>query len=493
MGTVVPVRLILLAAAALIVLAAFAPVPAGAQDGTDPVTVRFGERSYTADFSPLGPGSDLAFRFSGTLEFHCNGTYPVTMELSANGGDWPGTLDKTSYTCTRDEQVAFGGEVKVPAGTAGGRYPLTVRATVQQPGNFPPSDSDVVEIHVVTNRVQLSGLLTRDVVQQNLTQEVLITVRFRNIGSTKDTFTLEFGPETVTVRPGWLLDRDQDSLDLEPGVEAVVNVRIVVPPDPPLGPVTAVLSAQSSATDSRQEATLTVTVKAPAPVVRPPTPPGFPIPLDLLFFLGLAVAVVVGMWFITGTEVGFFALLVSLIVPLYVRLKRETVLDNFSRGQIFGFIKANPGAHYSEIQHQLELPNGVLAHHLHVLARESFVVAARDGLLKRFYPAHVRISPRRKALSRLQKDVLDAVGNHPGISQHGIARLLGESKQVVHYHIKILSAASLVRVERTGSETRCFGGDAAEAPHPVESDGESERAGAADGETVAAEVSSRVS
>src|SRR3989337_3529033 len=78
-------------------------------------------------------------------------------------------------------------------------------------------------------------------------------------------------------------------------------------------------------------------------------------------------------------------------VPLYSKIKRERVLDHFVRGQIFGYIQANPGEHYNAIKDALGLTNGSLAHHLRTPEREQFLKSKRYGLYRRFYPMNYRL------------------------------------------------------------------------------------------------------
>ncbi len=168
---------------------------------------------------------------------------------------------------------------------------------------------------------------------------------------------------------------------------------------------------------------------------------------------GIGLAVLFG-----ATEYGYLAFL-SLFLPLYVRLKKKDVLSHFTRGQIFGYIQANPGAHYNAIIQDLGLQNGVGAYHLKVLEREGFIKSMRDGIYKRFYPSDMKIPEKRVHLSRVQKDILKEIQKHPGVTQKQISKLLDESKQVVNYNVKVLETADLIRVERVGRGTACFAGN----------------------------------
>jgi len=165
-----------------------------------------------------------------------------------------------------------------------------------------------------------------------------------------------------------------------------------------------------------------------------------------LGILSLATAL-----FILLTEVGKYGFL-SLFVPLVLKFPRSETLDHFVRGQIYQYIKANPGDHYSSIRRELDLSNGVLAYHLYVLEKQNFVKSQRDGKLKRFYPVDMMI-PQKKGvrLSDLQVKILKKVKKNPTISQGELAGLLGVARQTVNYNIKLMERAGILRSEKRGS------------------------------------------
>ena len=144
------------------------------------------------------------------------------------------------------------------------------------------------------------------------------------------------------------------------------------------------------------------------------------------------------------------------------RIKREKVLDNFIRGQIYGYIKANPGDHYNSIKEKLDLKNGTFAYHLRILEKEKYIKATNDGLYKRFYPYEMKI-PKLKGpeyveiqLSRFQESLVELIRAKPGVTQKEIAKLVGASPQVVNYHIGLMGSFGIVKLEREGNKTRCF-------------------------------------
>jgi len=141
---------------------------------------------------------------------------------------------------------------------------------------------------------------------------------------------------------------------------------------------------------------------------------------------------------------------------MYSKIKRERVLDHFVRGQIFGYIQANPGEHYNAIKDALGLTNGSLAHHLRTLEREQFIKSKRYGPYRRFYPMNYRMPPEDVYQpNEIQQTILATIRDHPGITQKEIAGRLGLTPPTVNYHINVLDNRHLIRVERRGRSTHC--------------------------------------
>jgi DNA-binding transcriptional ArsR family regulator len=153
--------------------------------------------------------------------------------------------------------------------------------------------------------------------------------------------------------------------------------------------------------------------------------------------------------------------LLMIFIPLYSKIKREQVLDHFVRGQIYGYVLANPGEHYNAIKVALSLTNGSLAHHLKTLEREQFLKSKRFGLYRRFYPMHMKI-PEDGFFTpnEIQKTIVDLIRSTPAITQKEIAERLGLTPPTVNYHVGILSEHRAIRVERAGRKTHCFVVDA---------------------------------
>lgn len=156
-----------------------------------------------------------------------------------------------------------------------------------------------------------------------------------------------------------------------------------------------------------------------------------------------------------GTEVGKYGLL-GFLMPLYTRLRREDVLDNETRGMIRGFIMADPGIHFNEIQRRFKLGNGHLAHHLMTLEREGFIKSRADGYLRRFYPADMKIAAQPPRLPKIQRIILETVQESEGLSERDIARVLDMSYSTANRHVNKLAGLGFLRLEKSGMSVRCF-------------------------------------
>lgn len=160
------------------------------------------------------------------------------------------------------------------------------------------------------------------------------------------------------------------------------------------------------------------------------------------------------------TESGKYKLLVlfTLLLPLYSRIQKEDVLDQFVRGQIYGFIKTNPGVHYNQILRKVGVKNGTLSYHLGVLEKTELIQSRREGLKYRvFYPTGMNFpKAERFRLTDLQIRILDSIKSQPGLTQKEIARQLGQKPQTINYNIKVLDQAGLVSVLKEGRKTTCF-------------------------------------
>ncbi|MEM4728500.1 MAG: Ig-like domain-containing protein [Thermoplasmata archaeon] len=221
---------------------------------------------------------------------------------------------------------------------------------------------------------------------------------------------------------------------------------------PAIRPIASYPNTRNSATETERTA-------APAPLPQPgtgcpdgpaPLAPSALLPACLMLAIGLAIS----------TESGRFALLKLFFVPLYSRIKKDRVLDNFTRGMIYGFIMSNPGAHYNLIKQKLGLNNGSIVYHLTVLERQELIKSERVGLYKRFYPVgRSFVEAGLMELDDEQQRLLDLIRECPGMTQRELAERARMSSRAVNYHLGLLQRARLITLVREHGETRCYSTD----------------------------------
>lgn len=149
-------------------------------------------------------------------------------------------------------------------------------------------------------------------------------------------------------------------------------------------------------------------------------------------------------------------------------MKKDKLLENFTRGRIYGHIETHPGIHYSELLRDLNLGNGNLAYHLKTLEGERMIRSERRGQMRLFFPKNgkkqtIRFDPLVRRADRqatgTRQSVMSLISSTPGLQEIEIAQWLSLSKQNAHYHIRDLESKGLIRVEREGGVARCYPGE----------------------------------
>jgi predicted transcriptional regulator len=439
----------------VVVLLALA-FPAAAQDTDIFITIDQGPQ--VADFTV---NDDITISLTGEYSISTDSLQPVTVYFGIHAPEgWVTSILPESLTVTfgNDASGEFEGEITPNSGSEQKAYDVFVWASAEGRNygeidwSSSPSSSERViwPIELILNRVKvITDTLERLVLPE---QTITHTFTVSNVATVVDTFFIDLVNDEALKDQGWIITQSEEELILEPGEEKTFSVEWQVPQDASKGDyeIEVVVSASGHATSKSSQSMVT---KVRLPKTSTPFWTFGLILMVAFVGTGIGLAALFGV-----TQYGYLALM-SLFLPLYVRLKKKDVLSHFTRGQIFGYIQANPGAHYNAIIQDLGLQNGVGAYHLKVLEREGFIKSMRDGIYKRFYPSDMKIPEKRVHLSRVQKDILKEIQKHPGVTQKQISKLLDESKQVVNYNVKVLETASLIRVERVGRGTACFAGN----------------------------------
>ena len=391
---------------------------------------------------------------------------PETIKVTVEGTPWDGSVEEVTQQVTNvDPDFDFSIPLTVPRGQGEGSYSGHVVAVwVSSTGDLTIREREGFTIHVTSIPFQLDADPVNMVAEPGDTRHVSIDIR--DGSPTGLTYLLQAG-DVVSADPGDWLDRvdrwlDIDRLPIEAGGTDSITLEIVIPEDATTAVLVVPVDVQAE--DHPEFArSINVTVHVQGIPLAPPVSPDDPwLPVDpVILFTVVLVMVAVGfIGFFGLTEVGLLFIMWGLLMPLFTRIKRKEVLNQFTRGEIYGFIKANPGVHLTAIKENLGLANGVLAYHLKVLIREEFVVARNEGGYKRFYPRDMRVPRKRVHFTRLQLDIVERLSMHPGSTQAALARMLGESKQVINYNVGVLVSAGVIRVEREGSRTLLYVEDA---------------------------------
>ena len=142
--------------------------------------------------------------------------------------------------------------------------------------------------------------------------------------------------------------------------------------------------------------------------------------------------------------------------PLYSRLRRQQVLDNFLRGRIYEHVRTNPGVSLGKVHVAVGAGMSTVCYHLQRLEAEEFVHSVRRGWYRHYYSTD---APHRQSLSdsrALQEEILMQVGDHPGMGQRALARALGRSSSTIHHEVHRLEGVGMLQIVRTGTTTRLY-------------------------------------
>lgn len=433
--------------ALLLATTALATAPAGAAPDGDSscatpevcATVNL-DKSLTS-VSVYGATAPTRVTATGAIHVETQVGHFVDLDITIRGAPWDLSVTPTHVRIQTATDIPFSATLDVPPDAPEGSVAFTVRA-LDNDNLFPIDASGTFEVAVFRGPLALFSAPITSSPLPGGTATWRLTLR--NLAS----FAIDYNP-IFEVPDGYTSHVQIPATQIiQPGREAEVVLDLTVPGSAAPGP-----ASWSVRFESQTHPEVSVGLTQPFAVLQPPpvpTPGGDDLLARYWVQVAFGAAALGAVLFLSLTEVGYLALAFSLLVPLFTRLKPDKVLDNFTRGQIYGYIRANPGTHYSEIHDALELQNGPLSYHLRVLLREEYVVSRNEGIYKRFYPRDYKVPKRRRSLTRLQVDILEAVDSEPGLTQRALARQLGESRQVVSYNVRVLREAGLLRGEASG-------------------------------------------
>lgn len=136
---------------------------------------------------------------------------------------------------------------------------------------------------------------------------------------------------------------------------------------------------------------------------------------------------------------------------LFSRIRGEELLDNPIRARMMQAIEAQPGLHHQDLVRLVGKGNGTVEHHLAKLVQAGRVVRHKSaGYACYFVKGQVdrRVMAAAPVLkSKVARALLETARLHPGSSLAAVARAEGVAVPTVHYHLRRLQAAGLIRFD----------------------------------------------
>lgn len=165
--------------------------------------------------------------------------------------------------------------------------------------------------------------------------------------------------------------------------------------------------------------------------------------------MSYSIILIAGLFFIALIIVGI------VIAYNYSKITHDRLMEHETRMKIFEHIQKDPGQHLRKIGADLDLPMGVLTHHIGKLEREEVIKSRIDGKFKRYYPWDAKIE-NKAWLSELQNNMLQMIKGQPGISTNDLVERVGGSRSNAYYHITELESKGLIRIDKMEKKHKCY-------------------------------------
>ena len=132
-------------------------------------------------------------------------------------------------------------------------------------------------------------------------------------------------------------------------------------------------------------------------------------------------------------------------LPMYARITRDDLLASPARALVYGRLKGAPGSTIAGLAAATGLSRSTVAHHLFVLERAGLVRSERVGRDRIHFLCGQRDEGlRRRLLADPLRAALVARLQAAPAPLRELARALGESPSLVHFHLRRLREAGLV-------------------------------------------------
>ena len=145
----------------------------------------------------------------------------------------------------------------------------------------------------------------------------------------------------------------------------------------------------------------------------------------------------------------------SMFFAMMIFQDNKTFPDNKNEERIFNHIFHNPGCITSNISNKFELSNGTIRYYIKKLENNGKIVQRKFGKFNRLYS-------RRPALTDIEmllfsfiangtnKDLLIAIVNNQGITNHELSKKLDLEKSNIHRRLKTLLKDKIITSKYEG-------------------------------------------
>jgi len=146
----------------------------------------------------------------------------------------------------------------------------------------------------------------------------------------------------------------------------------------------------------------------------------------------------------------------TLLSPLYTRIKPEEIEESVRRAEIMAYIRIHQGVNFTILKKDLGYSEGQLAHHLNMLGRAKRIKSRNYGIWKLFYTKDFRIPEHGLFLnpntSSLVKEILHVIEFNSGLNQKELSEVIGKERKSLAYHLNKLVKYRMIRIEKRGKE-----------------------------------------
>ena len=140
---------------------------------------------------------------------------------------------------------------------------------------------------------------------------------------------------------------------------------------------------------------------------------------------------------------------IYLSIPLYSKLKKNKILDQSNRKDIYQIIVTNPGVSLSIIFENLEMGYGTLVHHLNILEKNQYIVSKKKMGIKTFFLRDSNTSISNNIgeyhISPIQKEILEYINGNGSVSRKEIEYDLNIKPRTLSYCLKRLREWGLIQ------------------------------------------------